>query len=114
MTSTGGSVGRAWLAAERQHALSHGLVEQPLLGAKEDGATWAEGSAARLVGVKGAFGREGRVFLADMVKAYKEEDSSREEARARLLDTFNQLAALGVPFTQELIDKNMAEFDAIW
>jgi|GEM_PF-5387021 len=49
-----------------------------------------------------------------MVKAYKEEGISREEARARLLDTFNQLSALGVPFTQELIDKNMAEFDAIW
>ena len=54
------------------------------------------------------------ITVADMVRGYKEAGMSYEEARASLLSTFAKFNQLGEIFSQELIDKNMAEFDAIW
>lgn len=54
------------------------------------------------------------ITVADMVATYKEQGMTKEAARADLLNVFAQFNAVGVGFSQEDIDKNMAEFDAIW
>ncbi|MBR1829811.1 MAG: hypothetical protein IJ781_09965 [Atopobiaceae bacterium] len=71
-----------------------------------------EGVAGGMMDLMG--GETTKITVAHMVAGYKEKGMSYEAARADMLNVFAKLNEFGLGFTQEDIDRNMAEFDSIW